>query len=56
MGDSLVLGLFTLTPKEAQMDFFIIFFALLIVRSCPRLLGEHVQKVSKTSTARIVRL
>jgi hypothetical protein len=34
----------------------IYFFALLTVRSCPRLLGEHVQKVSETFTARIVRL
>jgi hypothetical protein len=31
-------------------------FAILTVRSCPRLLGEHVQKVSKKLTAWIVRL
>jgi protein required for attachment to host cells len=30
------------------------FFAILIVGSCPRLLGEHVQKVSKKLTARII--
>jgi hypothetical protein len=32
------------------------FCALLIVRSCPRLLGEHVKNVSKMLTMRIVRL
>jgi hypothetical protein len=32
------------------------FFAILSVRSCPRLLGEHVQKVSKKLTTWIVRL
>jgi hypothetical protein len=32
------------------------FLALLTVRSCPRLLQEHVQKVSQKLTARIVRL
>jgi hypothetical protein len=29
------------------------FFSFLTVRSCPRLLGEHVQKVSQNLTARI---
>jgi hypothetical protein len=31
------------------------FFGILTIGSCPRLLGEHVRKVSKTLTARIVR-
>jgi hypothetical protein len=49
------------TPKrpflaqEALLNFFH-FFALLTVRSCPRLLQEHVQKVSQKLTTRIVRL
>jgi hypothetical protein len=29
------------------------FFGILTVRSCPRLLGEHGEKVSKTLTTRI---
>jgi hypothetical protein len=41
--------------QEAQTILFY-FFAFLIVRSCPRLQGEYVQKVSKKLTARIVRL
>jgi hypothetical protein len=41
--------------QEAQMIFFH-FFALLTVGSCIRLLGKHVQKVSRHLTARIVRL
>jgi hypothetical protein len=41
--------------KEAQMNFFNFFFALSIVGSCPRLLGEHVQKHSQNLTARIMR-
>jgi hypothetical protein len=41
--------------QEAQMNFFL-FFALLTVGSCTRLLGEHVQKVLRHLTARIVRL
>jgi hypothetical protein len=32
------------------------FFGILTVKSCLRLLGEHVQKVSKKLTVRIVRL
>jgi hypothetical protein len=38
--------------QEAQMkkEFF---FAFLTIRSCPRLLGEHVQKVSQKLIARI---
>jgi hypothetical protein len=32
------------------------FFAFLTIRSCPRLLGKHVQKVSKKLTSRIMRL
>jgi hypothetical protein len=32
------------------------FFGILTIVSCPRLLGEHVQKVSKKLTAQIVRL
>jgi hypothetical protein len=31
-------------------------FAILTLRYCPKLLGEHVQKVSKKLTTRIVRL
>jgi hypothetical protein len=41
--------------QEAQMNF-IHFFALLTKGSCPRLLGEHVQKVSRQLTAWIMRL
>jgi hypothetical protein len=41
--------------QEAQMNF-LKFFALSTMRSCPRLLGEHVQKVLLKLTARIVRL
>jgi hypothetical protein len=41
--------------EEAQMNFIFIFFALLTIGSCPRLLGEHVQKNSQNLTARIVR-
>jgi hypothetical protein len=33
------------------MIFLIYFFAFLSVRSCPRQLGEHVQKVSQKLTA-----
>jgi hypothetical protein len=44
-----------LTPKggrslaqEAQEKIFLfLFFTILTVRSCPRLLGKHMQKVSK---------
>jgi hypothetical protein len=49
------------TPKlpflaeEARMNFFKFFFALSTIGSCPRLLGEHVQKISQNLTARIVR-
>jgi hypothetical protein len=48
------------TPKlpflteEAQMNFFNFFFALSTIRSCPRLLGEHVQNISQKLTTRIV--
>jgi hypothetical protein len=38
------------------MNLFFSFFALSIVGSWPRLLGEHVQKVSKKLTTQIVRL
>jgi hypothetical protein len=41
--------------QEAQMIFFH-FFALSTIGSCTRLLGEHVQKVSRHLTTRIVRL
>jgi hypothetical protein len=41
--------------QEAQM-IFLYFFALSIVGSCTRLLGEHVQKVSRHLIARIVGL
>jgi hypothetical protein len=41
--------------QEAQMKKKMFVFAILIVRSCPRLLGEHVQKVSKTLTTQIAR-
>jgi hypothetical protein len=49
------------TPKlpflaeEAQMNFFNFFFALSTAGTCPRLLGEHVQKNSQNLTTRIVR-
>jgi hypothetical protein len=43
-----------LAQKE-KMNFFH-FFALSTVGSCPRLLGKHVQNVSRKLTARIVRL
>jgi hypothetical protein len=49
------------TPKrpflaqEALLNFFH-FFALLTIRSYPRLLEEHVQEVLQKLTARIVRL
>jgi hypothetical protein len=42
--------------QEAQMKFFLNFFALSTIGSCPKLLGEHVQKVSQKLTTRIVRL
>jgi hypothetical protein len=42
--------------QEAQIVPFLIFFALSTVGSCPRLLGEHVQKVLQKLTAQIVRL
>jgi hypothetical protein len=32
------------------------FYGILTICSCPRLLGEHVEKVSKKLTAQIVRL
>jgi hypothetical protein len=50
------------TPKlpflaeQAQMNFyFFIFYALSIVGSCSRLLGEYVQKNLQNLTTRIVR-
>ena len=50
------------TPKqpflaqEAMLNIFSFFFSLLTVRFCPRLLQEHVQKVSQNLTKQIVRL
>jgi hypothetical protein len=41
--------------KQAQIYFYFYSFALSIVGSCPRLLGEHVQKNLQNLTARIVR-
>jgi hypothetical protein len=41
--------------QEAQMKFYYI-FALSTIGSCPRLLGEHVQKVLQKLTAPMVRL
>jgi hypothetical protein len=49
------------TPKlpflveQAQMNLNFIFFALSTIGFCPRLLGEHVQKISQNLTTRTVR-
>jgi hypothetical protein len=60
-GANLTLSFSKNTPKlpflveEAQMNFFNTLFALSTKGSCPRLLGEHLQKNSQNLTARIVR-
>jgi hypothetical protein len=41
--------------QVAKMEFYFI-FRILTIGSCPRLLGEHVEKVLKKLTTRIVRL